>query len=62
MKKIKNKFDGQLPKLAISLEERLPPDDPLNKMGFVGKFLGVNFPTSFFNVGNNLKISKKHKK
>jgi hypothetical protein len=47
IKKIKKTIDGRLPKPAINLEERLPPDDPSTKMGVVGEFLGVVFPTPF---------------
>jgi hypothetical protein len=43
--KIKKDYDGRIPKLAINLEEQLPPDDPLTKMGVFGKILGVVFLT-----------------
>jgi hypothetical protein len=33
-----------------NLEERLPPNNPSNKMGVVGEFLGVVFPTPYFKL------------
>jgi hypothetical protein len=30
-------MDGQLQRLAIHLQEQLPPNNPLTKMGVVGK-------------------------